>query len=565
MALAAVDALHAYLLGAACVGEEERAEKFLRLLKVLDGETIGEGDEAKLEERFGAPGAVWTESEREALRSKFTKAAPPAGKKARRSNQDYVHMRFFLRGQDWADLRAAVGLRNKAAVLMTFCHDLLDLTLPSELTFGMVAAMCSSLLPGASTFEQFQRVQEVKNTWKALSKRWAKLGTVCKGDLLGVLPKTWEELPACIQLKLEKAAVAAQDQWPVSEATILQQYAGNPLRQTHAALAAESGPAPARHRGALERASSSSDLDGALRVLAAVMNHSRDVGGLSNLHIFPQAQRGGACGNGNVAPAVAPTALAIDDVQGDSQNDSQASVRAPATAVTILAPPAARPPPAEGVGQGVVRAPGAGMEEERPAQENEARQMESRRPAKEESAEELAAALEARRQGGTEPPGKKALGPASLGGAKTSKKGPGGPCKKRPAASGERAARGPGAGSAEPIEDGEGGGGDEEELDVPKAPPAGGGGGGRKGNGGGACAAEGGGNQTADNVPHWGRVRAEYYAEKSYIRWWSAEDKKFKMVVSDATKRHRELCRALWPYVLQGKTREELLTLKMEL
>ena len=102
MALAAVDALHAYLLGAACVGEEERAEKFLRLLKVLDGETIGEGDEAKLEERFGAPGAVWTESEREALRSKFTKAAPPAGKKARRSNQDYVHMRFFLRGQDWA-------------------------------------------------------------------------------------------------------------------------------------------------------------------------------------------------------------------------------------------------------------------------------------------------------------------------------------------------------------------------------------------------------------------------------------------------------------------------------
>ena len=64
MALAAVDALHAYLLGAACVGEEERAEKVLRLLKVLDGETIGEGDEAKSEERFGAPGAVWTESER---------------------------------------------------------------------------------------------------------------------------------------------------------------------------------------------------------------------------------------------------------------------------------------------------------------------------------------------------------------------------------------------------------------------------------------------------------------------------------------------------------------------
>ena len=333
MALAAVDALAAHLQGRDVDGAE-RAALFGRLVTALRGETVEEGEARRLEERLASATCVWNEKEKAALRERFAEAVAERPHSKRRANQDYTNAMHLLRAEDWQALCGAVGLRDKFNVLMTFCHDVLDLRLPSELTMSMFTAICGSLVPSSTTWQQYQRLQEAKGVWRELSRRWARQGEE-KGPLLLRLPKTWEELPESLQERLDRSAIMEADRWPVQERTIRDAFAGVPMRNTHASV--KPGPCEGGGRGLQ---SSGGDLSGALRVLATVMNCNigsggggwpsaarGDVPGLTNFQMLGPGQRGcgGAAAGTPAPPAAARAAPALCDGArvGESQRESQ--------------------------------------------------------------------------------------------------------------------------------------------------------------------------------------------------------------------------------------------------
>ena len=75
----------------------------------------------------------------------------------------------------------------------------------------------------------------------------------------------------------------------------------------------------------------------------------------------------------------------------------------------------------------------------------------------------------------------------------------------------------------------------------------------------------GSGNLTAHDVPVWGTVKAEFYNEKSYIRFWDSQDSKYRMILGACGRQHKKICHMLWPHVLRGKSRQELLTLREQI
>ena len=69
------------------------------------------------------------------------------------------------------------------------------------------------------------------------------------------------------------------------------------------------------------------------------------------------------------------------------------------------------------------------------------------------------------------------------------------------------------------------------------------------------------------DAKRWGSCRAEYYREKSYIRFWDSRDAKWRMIIgsTSADGKHVEICEKLVPYVKQGKDRDELQRLRAKL
>ena len=69
------------------------------------------------------------------------------------------------------------------------------------------------------------------------------------------------------------------------------------------------------------------------------------------------------------------------------------------------------------------------------------------------------------------------------------------------------------------------------------------------------------------DAKRWGSCRAEYYREKSYIRFWDSRDAKWRMIIgsTSADGKHVEICEKMVPYVKQGKDRDELLRLRAKL
>ena len=392
----------------------------------------------------------------------------------------------------------------------------------------MVAALSGCFLAPASTFQRYARVQEVKSIWKELSKQWERLGVMHKGELLGTLPAAWEKLPPRLQARIEKGEILPTKDWPVTEMAFQEQYTLSPVRSSNSQVSSKK--AEASVSGGVSMQCGGADLLGAMQVFAAALSGraAGSAAGLANLEIFGQGQRAGVgvhgagqlaltgpsvAGGGGALPGQSGAALALGDQQVESQNESQQtqpSAGAELSAVGLVGALGARRQgkgeenPAEGGGGGKGRAVQeveelAGPEAERPLQE-------ARAPKKR---------------------------PASGGGDKGPKKRP---AARKPAGGADAALE-----AAAPV--------DGVAATAPAGVEV-------------ARMGGSGGNKFAENVPRWGYIRAEFYKEKSYIRWWSEEEKKLKMVVSDATKRHRRVCEALWPHVLQGKTRAELLEIK---
>ena len=130
----------------AAAGEEERREMFMQLPIVLDKERQEERDAKRLEELLAPGTSVWSEEANAVLRGRFRARQQPGPRKARRGNQDYTTLRHLLRAKECEVLQSGVGLRQKAIGLRTFGYDVLELTLPSEMRYDMVTAMCCSIL-----------------------------------------------------------------------------------------------------------------------------------------------------------------------------------------------------------------------------------------------------------------------------------------------------------------------------------------------------------------------------------------------------------------------------------
>ena len=71
-------------------------------------------------------------------------------------------------------------------------------------------------------------------------------------------------------------------------------------------------------------------------------------------------------------------------------------------------------------------------------------------------------------------------------------------------------------------------------------------------------AGESGQGNKSFSAKRWGSCRAEFYTQKSYIRFSS--EGKWKMVIGSTAPNHRQICKKLIPFVSKGCSREELLS-----
>lgn len=70
----------------------------------------------------------------------------------------------------------------------------------------------------------------------------------------------------------------------------------------------------------------------------------------------------------------------------------------------------------------------------------------------------------------------------------------------------------------------------------------------------------------AFEAKYWGSCRAEFYRDKSYLRFWDNAESKWRMIVGSTERgSHSRVCEQLIPHVKQGKSRDSLHRIRSQL
>ena len=222
MALQAVQALERHLQSVAGNPKTlDRTRLVSALAQQLKQLEILPVEKNEVEGHLAAGSCPFTAEEKEELVVSVSAAADgskPVGGSKRRSSQDYTRFARFLTLQHWNDIRARVYHRDKVEALLEILHMKLHMCLPTEPTLAIVTALTNGLeRPDSTGWQLNSSYQTVKNTWKSMLKRFGKLGTASRKDLLDVLPARFDELPPAIMNEYAASRPAGVFQRPVPE------------------------------------------------------------------------------------------------------------------------------------------------------------------------------------------------------------------------------------------------------------------------------------------------------------------------------------------------------------
>ena len=171
--------------------------------------------------RLSEPGCVFTDQEKQVLLAAWpvsSQDSQSAGPGKRRSSQDYCHFPRLLTTAHWDALRCKVHYREKVEVLLEILHVDFFLCLPTEPTLAVATAVTSLLeRPESTSWQLSSSYQTVKSEWKTLTKRFRKMGSAHRQDLLETLPANFAGLPAEMQQRFGNTRPAEAHQWPISE------------------------------------------------------------------------------------------------------------------------------------------------------------------------------------------------------------------------------------------------------------------------------------------------------------------------------------------------------------
>eukprot|EP00438_Fugacium_kawagutii_P024892 Skav230367 [mRNA] locus=scaffold4112:352:7335:+ [translate_table: standard] len=491
---------------------------------------------------------------------------------SRRSQQDYSRLVEFIPNQLWESLRGAQGYRHRAEMLSEFLYDRLQLRLPTEGTYGSMVSAVTGFETNISRFDLHMVLQTTKETWKGLLRRRQKAQPEGRMILLPHLPGQVQQLPAELQAWFQQNPPAAVEDRPFDWQTAQQLASAVPLRGSNGVVVAAQQK-PKGFDGAM-------NLFGALQSFAQYLrpenNLGPDVGGLKNFKLLspqrrqtgkqnPLALQDGAvreeematraalglptsarvpvngevpAGTGSVAvPAClgqgrqqdermshghphasvggsVPVGVVVPSMAGGVTQGSSALV--PAGAVCVSGLPAGTSTNIAGVpvdhgGGDVGGAKVAGAEGSAEA--------ESLQPLAEESHLRDDAASFLRERGGGR--------------------------MKRPAAATQgtpgKRAKGRPAKAASPKE--------AKDSAEPKKRPAA------------KCSA--GTVQVTQNfsfkAKSWGDCKAEFYSQKSYLRYYDSSAGKYVMIIGSSAPQHQKICSQLVKHVKAGLSHEDLL------
>ena len=497
---------------------------------------------------------------------------------ARRLNQDYTNMYWYLSDPVWQILKSQESQRTKAEHLLEYLYLNLQLRLPSEPTLGMATALVLCNQRDVRNFDLRNALEATRSTWKALYKRMQRSNPDNGMDLVQSLSRSAQELPTALQARV--AAAVPPEVWPITETDLGILARRVPLRKASTEKEQDASTILVQH------------FTQALAMyLPQSMHRQREPqASLKNLKIFsPRSHLGDGKCNGNVeasgrpqaalrdqmhleqgrpghstdppadaslreelslvpvgpermpagqsVPALSQGAVAtVSSANGTCLRDNVAEAEAAGKESRLLHTPARRACEAEEGGGTLLRTP-----PRRACEAEQGGRTLLRTPARRACEAEQAARSSPfplaqefvesrdkhRDKHATSPRGvKRPAASANAAKSAAAKKATKKACAlKRPAASGKES-RAPGGASRE----------DRKKAVEYR-------------------------NETFQ-AKGYGSCKVEYYTAKSYIRQWSTEDERWRMIIGATGSAHREICHSLLQHVRMGMSREKLLTVR---
>ena len=141
-----------------------------------------------------------------------------AQRPARRLNQDYTNMYWYLSEPVWQMLKSQESQRTKAEHLCEHLYLQLQLRLPSEPSLGMATALVMCNNTDARNFDLRNALETVRSTWKSLYKRLQRSNPDNGMNLVPTLSRSMQDLPMDLQARV--AAAVPPEQWPITETAL---------------------------------------------------------------------------------------------------------------------------------------------------------------------------------------------------------------------------------------------------------------------------------------------------------------------------------------------------------
>ena len=468
-------------------------------------------------------------------------AGPEGKKSSRRACQDYTKLDDYLPVSVWRSLGSATSGRHRVEILSEFLYVELGLRLPNESTYAVITAVAESLSGVAAQSDMYDKLQITKSTWRSTVDKLKKQFPDSKSQsLITTLPDSVMDLPSPERENLTRAPPAKPEERPISSTAVHKLAVTAPLRNSHASVVAR--------RKEEAKAQSGDAAMQMLRALSYFIPHKfaePEGRSLKNLKIFsPEKGQPQSITNNAAASRADHREVTLRETLQRPQTHHSPH--------KLLALADATPPAEMGVAETVTLS--SHVEDKEQPSHVEARpagrlasHAEDSLPGKKPSYVDGFGAADPAK-GHTSPsnlsddglaadarafktqreaqqssrPGNKATlkRPASAAGAIGSQKKP---CLKRPAAAG---------------------------LDRLSAPRV----------------TESPGKKLAETLPNftfcakvWGECKAEFYAQKSYIRRWDTSASKYVMVIGSSAPDHKKICQLLTKHVKAGLSREDLL------
>ena len=426
------------------------------------------------------------------------KAADGTSERTRRPSQDYTSFAEFLLEEHWGQLLACShDSKGLAAIISQFLFDYLGLLLPSETTFGSMTGLIALLQKTDSEFQIKSLLETTKKVWRNFKRRRAQKDL--ESNLLAALPARFENLPQASKDFYGEARPCPPSKRPFGLETLRSAACRVSLRK------AKGVPEAVQMQMVARQAAAEATERLAFQLLRS---HGEDHPPLKNFKLLSPSKG---------AP---PLPLADKEL---SRVESGTGLPPSKRLRLQLPAPLSRPAEAEHADaveemmeiEGAPKAVVAGEERAGMQQFNAA--LAAERKGKKDKAKPAKSRADSE---GDKMPSAKKKSASAKGKAKSVP-------KAKPSVSPAEAPK-PG-----------GKGGERPALRAQELPQ-------KEGN-------------VTFNAPVHGKVKAEFYSAKSYIRRWDADGKKWCMLIGSSSGQHERICRALIPFCKRGLDRAQLL------